>query len=121
MLRLPLRRVLASPANWVAISGKQITVWSWLIPEELCKHLVVNVELRVGVSLPDVSLPHPNERNSQLGHAYFICWITKKTKLFHNRPSSFCSRYPNMCDRTKKVDYGVKISQEYLLFHQVRS
>jgi hypothetical protein len=28
--------------------------------------------------------------------------IFKKKQLFHNRPSSFCSRYPNMCDRTKK-------------------
>jgi hypothetical protein len=28
-----------------------------------------------------------------------------KTKLFHNRPSSFCSRYPNVCDRIKKMDY----------------
>jgi hypothetical protein len=26
----------------------------------------------------------------------------RKNKLFRDRPSSFCSRYPNMCDRTKK-------------------
>jgi hypothetical protein len=30
----------------------------------------------------------------------------RKTKLFHNRPSSFCSRYPNVCDKTKKIDYS---------------
>jgi hypothetical protein len=30
----------------------------------------------------------------------------RKKKLFHNRLSSFCSRYPNMCDRTKKMDYS---------------
>jgi hypothetical protein len=33
----------------------------------------------------------------------------RKTKLFHNRPSSFCSRYPNICDRTKKMDYSRKL------------
>jgi hypothetical protein len=30
---------------------------------------------------------------------------SRKTKPFRNRPSSFCSRYPNMCDRTKKMEY----------------
>jgi hypothetical protein len=28
----------------------------------------------------------------------------RKTKLFRDRPSSFCSTYPNICDRTKKMD-----------------
>jgi hypothetical protein len=28
----------------------------------------------------------------------------RKTKLFRNRPSSFCSTYPNICDRTKRMD-----------------
>jgi hypothetical protein len=26
----------------------------------------------------------------------------RKTKLFRDRPSFFCSRYHNICDRTKK-------------------
>jgi hypothetical protein len=30
----------------------------------------------------------------------------RKTKIFRDRPSSFCSRYPNTCDRTKKMDYS---------------
>jgi hypothetical protein len=30
-----------------------------------------------------------------------------KTKRFCNWPSSFCSRYPNICDRTKKMDYSL--------------
>jgi hypothetical protein len=29
----------------------------------------------------------------------------RKTKLSHDRPSSFCSRYQKICDRTKKMDY----------------
>jgi hypothetical protein len=29
----------------------------------------------------------------------------RKTKLFHDRPSSFCSRYPNMRDRTKQMEF----------------
>jgi hypothetical protein len=29
----------------------------------------------------------------------------KKKILFHNRPCSFCSMNPNVCDRTKKMDY----------------
>jgi hypothetical protein len=29
----------------------------------------------------------------------------RKTKLFRDQPSSFCSRYPNIYDRTKKMDY----------------
>jgi hypothetical protein len=33
----------------------------------------------------------------------------RKTKLFRNRPSSFCSTYPNICYRTKKMDYSVMI------------
>jgi hypothetical protein len=34
----------------------------------------------------------------------------RKHKLFHNRPSSFCSRYPNVCDRTKTMGYSLGIS-----------
>jgi hypothetical protein len=33
----------------------------------------------------------------------------RKNKLFHNWPTSFCSRYPNVCDRTKKMDYSLSI------------
>jgi hypothetical protein len=31
----------------------------------------------------------------------------RKTKLFCDRSSSFCSTYPNMCDRTKRIGYRV--------------
>jgi hypothetical protein len=37
----------------------------------------------------------------------------RKTKLFCDRTSSFCSTYPNICDRTKKMDYR-QISECYL-------
>jgi hypothetical protein len=30
----------------------------------------------------------------------------RNTKPFHNRPSSFCCRYPNVWDRTKNMDYS---------------
>jgi hypothetical protein len=36
----------------------------------------------------------------------FFKTCLRKTTLFHNQPSSFCSRYPNVCDRTKKIDYN---------------
>jgi hypothetical protein len=29
----------------------------------------------------------------------------RKNKRFRDRLSSFCSTYPNICDRTKKIDY----------------
>jgi hypothetical protein len=31
----------------------------------------------------------------------------RKTKLFPDRSSSFCSRYPSICDITKKMDYSL--------------
>jgi hypothetical protein len=34
-----------------------------------------------------------------------------KTKLFRDRPSSFCSRYSNMCDRTKKMDHSSEFNR----------
>jgi hypothetical protein len=30
----------------------------------------------------------------------------RKKQLFSDRPSSFCSTYPNICDRTKRMDYS---------------
>jgi hypothetical protein len=39
----------------------------------------------------------------------------RQTKLLHNRPSSFCSRYPKVCDRTKKMDI-VFVLGNYSLF-----
>jgi hypothetical protein len=32
----------------------------------------------------------------------------RKTKLFRDRPSSFSSTYPNICDRTKRMDLVYK-------------
>jgi hypothetical protein len=33
----------------------------------------------------------------------------RKTELFRDRPSGFCSRYPNICDRTKKMDISLHL------------
>jgi hypothetical protein len=47
---------------------------------------------------------------------------TRKTKFFHDRPSSFCSTYPNICDRTKKMEYRSEhSSQSAHTLHYVRT
>jgi hypothetical protein len=80
------------------INGREPILSQICIAANVQENVILHTKLFISAKLvPKLEISHCRKKLD-----------LRKNKLFRDRPSRFCSRYPNICDRTKKKNYMYK-------------